>query len=222
MLSVDTEIFVQRPEEVTGHILHAARIDAVTNEIYTIHLKDCCSSFEVGSEIRLFFELQRKFMQQSARVEALFESTSDEIVEDGQDADDQTPQILSIVTLGEPASAENRECYRVLTMFTSMTAKIGDEDNCPLLDVSATGFAVMSHEKYESGRMIEVAVYYEGESLEGSVCVQSMRDLGGGQYRYGMHCADRRGSDRALLDGLKKICTDIQRQQLRRLSGKAG
>lgn len=221
MLTKESRIFIQRPDEAAQRILHAATVLAATDNIYAIRPAESDLAFEAGDELRIFFEKDRKFMQQAGRVEALMDPPPDDTDESQASPQDAAP-ILGVATVGEPASAESRECYRVLTMFTDMTVCVGDEDQCPLLDVSATGFAVVSSQELLVGQIVDVSPHHDGQSFPGQASVQSVRDLGAGRFRYGMHCTDERGGDRTLVNGLQQISAAVQRQQLRRMAGKAG
>lgn len=109
--------------------------------------------------------------------------------------------------------AENRECYRVSTMFRTITASFGDRDDCPLVDVSPTGFALISPADYGIGKTLEATIQYGGVEYSGRTCIYSKRILKDGRIRYGVNCIDK-----TYRDALQHITMDLQRQQLRRLA----
>jgi hypothetical protein len=226
MPAIGSEIYVQFATESKKRILHPANVRRTTSDGYLIQMLETDVSFNVGGEVRLFFDDKRTFMQQPARVDAQL---------DAVEMDGETPEhvpsmgvllagdandgpTLAIATTGDAVSAEGRECYRVLTVFSDYVATTAGEADCSVLDVSATGFAVICTQRHDSAATIEVTVSHEGDDVTGNVVVQSERELADGRYRYGLHCADSRGSA-ALLKMLQRISLAVQRAQARRLSG---
>ena len=88
---------------------------------------------EPGLEVLIYSHIEGKFMKQAARIDAVLASVKRDI---------------RFELTGEPVSAESRDCYRVSTVLTDLTAKLGTEEGCPLLDVSATGFGVAATGRY--------------------------------------------------------------------------
>ena len=87
-----------------------------------------------------------------------------------------------------------------------------------MVDVSATGFAVIAAEQYMVTDIIEVTIRFEGETFNGRGRIESARELGVGRTRYGLHCVDGKSTDETLSKGLQQISAAVQRQHLRRLS----
>ena len=208
MLSLDLDLFVRIPNETPTRVLHGAKVTGINDNLFSLELEEEGVVLEEKSEILVYYHRNREFLQQSARVETV--TTLD------------PKGIIAIELHGEPVSAESRECYRVSTVLSGLSATFGPEENCKLNDVSITGFSVTAAEKYEIGAHVSAIIEYEGESFSGTACVQSVRELGEGRIRYGLHCVSNEaegGFD--LQRGLRQIGTAIQRQQMRRLSGES-
>ena len=82
------------------------------------------------------------------------------------------------------------------------------------MDVSLTGFSVISPKKYRVGRGVTATFRYEDLQHTGHVYIQSMRPRRDGRFRYGVHCVSRE-----FQAVMQKISMALQRQQLRRISG---
>ncbi|MHC4129010.1 MAG: PilZ domain-containing protein [Planctomycetota bacterium] len=141
-------------------------------------------------------------MKQPARLDAV-----------GQD--DPTP-VVGFQTTGEPVSAEGRERFRVSTVMADLTATVGAEAECKLLDVSTTGFAVEATQRYEIGQVVSVTLRYQDRQFSGKARIQSIRELELGRIRYGLHAVDDKASGGELRKGQQHITAAIEREQLRR------
>lgn len=206
MLSKDAEIFVQFPEESAQRILHPAKIRETSEGALTIEFSAEHCAPVAGKTLILYFEKNQEFMQQPARIEVVFE------VGDSP--------VCAVQPLGEPTSAESRQCFRVSTVTSDLAATFGEENDCKVLDISTTGFSLASEQRIRVGEFVPVAIGYEGDRFEGQACVQSVAAINGGGYRYGLLVINGRDSAGNLPAGLRKISMDVQRQQLRRLAGK--
>ena len=205
MVGIGSGFFVQIPNASGQRILHPARVCGQVDGVLTAELEERDIEVEEGQGVPVFFEEHREFLQQPACIQAVDEADA--------------KIIISFETKGEAVSANSRQCYRVSTVMTGMTASLGDETSCPLLDVSATGFAAIAGSIYNIGDLVDAVLELDGQEYSGRIAVQSVRELSKGRIRYGTHCADDgKGSD-ALKSGLSKVSMFVQRQQLQRLSG---
>lgn len=206
MLDLDIDLFVRISIEEPTRVLHAAKVIGKKENLFSIEFEEAGITPEEKSEILIYYHSNREFVKQSAWIETI--ST-------------QEPKCILVIALhGEPISAESRECYRVSTLLSSLSTTFGPEKNCQTNDVSITGFSVTASQKYEIGAHVPATLQHEGESFSGIACVQSIRKLGKGQIRYGLHCVSGQGEgDFILQRGLRQIVTAVQRQQMRRLSG---
>jgi len=125
-------------------------------------------------------------------------------------------QIVGIRPIGDPVSAEGRQCYRVSTLIANLTATLGKKENCQLADVSTTGFSIISSESFSIGNQVPVELRYEQERFPGIGCIQSIKEIGPNRYRYGMHCVESKKTGSDLTRGLQHISMAVQRIQLKR------
>ena len=193
-----SDFFIEFPGSSSGRILHAGTVIGMQESSVLVQPK-ASLALEPGQDIRIFFERDREFMQQPARVEA---SLEDECL------------TLAIQPLGEAVSAESREYYRVSTVFADLSIDFGGE-TCQLTDISALGFSVLSQDQHARGDIVSATISHEGTSYRGEAQVQSVTDLGGTQ-RYGLVCASEKSSGATLQKGLQKVSMDVQRSQLKR------
>lgn len=228
MPSVGTDLFVQFPSESSQHVLHPGMVRQATSGGFIVQVDEADLPAEAGQEVLIFFEHQRQFMQQPARIDVVMESGPDVEDENAEAAPPSAQRILSgndepmgpmlgIETTGDMVSAESRECYRICTVLADITATVGDETDCPVLDVSATGFAVFATQQHPVAGRLHIELSFDGHAAAGDVCIQSSRELADGRYRYGLHCATK--GDQAFARAMQQISMAVQRAQLRRMSG---
>ena len=204
MLSIGDGYFIETSTQSTSRILHPAKILGNKDGRYIAEIETASLSFEEGMEFQVYFMPNQEFMKQAARIESVPEV-------------EPTPTI-EFITVGEPVSAENRQHFRVSTVMSDLTATLGKQTDCKLLNVSTVGFCVLATAHYDVGSTVTASVTFEGKTYSGRGCVQSIRPMGKGQIRYGVHCVDINGSEGLLEMGLRKLTTTIQRNQLRRLA----
>ena len=87
-----------------------------------------------------------------------------------------------------------------------------------MVDVSATGFAVIAGKQYKACDIVEATIRFETETFSGRGRIESIRELSAGRFRYGLHCVDGTATDETLRKGLPQISAAVQRQHLRRLA----
>ena len=205
MLSTDSGFFLRIPDESDERVLHPAKVVEVQDGIYTAQLEEPDLPLTAGQNVLLYYEIDRKFMQQAARIDAVLQVEPEAIV--------------GLETIGAPMSAEERQWYRVSTTLADLTAKIDSEEPCPIQDVSSVGLAVLSRNRHHVGAVVTASVHHEGRHYAGSATVQSIREMGDGWCRYGLACADDKQGGAELSKCLHTITMAIQRQQLRRRAG---
>ncbi len=197
-----SDFFVQLPSESNARILHGGTVAGVEDGVVRFKANDRLE-LEPGQDIRIYFERQREFMQQPATIEAVL--------------DEGGSCIFAIRPEGEPVSAENRQCYRVSTIFANLSIELAGE-TCSLTDVSVQGFSLISTKPYKQGQTLPIRLLHEGKVYEGNAQVQSIKDLGG-KTRYGLLCAGKASGPASLPKGLQQVSMSIQRMQLRRRAG---
>lgn len=204
MIREEQEVFIQFPGEAKRRILHPARVTKVHRHEVELRPTDEYLPLEADQNIRVFHQA-RDFMQQTATVVSV--------------ADGAGERGVGIVLTSEAVSAESRTSFRVSTVITELTASVGSEPSCKLVDVSMMGFAVIATAKYTVGEILETELRFEGSTYPGQTCVQSVRDLGAGRMRYGLLplASDTNGTK--MFAGMQAMTTALQRRQLQRLAG---
>ncbi len=204
MLGMDKELFVQISGESDRRILHPAKVVGVTDGVFTAEPEETDLELCDGQEVLVYYNVRRDFVKQAARVSGELQTE---------------PRVMfSFETLGDTISADGRECYRVSTVISDLTAELGTETECKLLDISTTGFAVESTQSFNVAGIVDAAISHDGERFAGPVCIQSVRELRRGGIRYGVSCAEDRSSQSNLLEGVRRVSTAVQREQLQRLA----
>jgi hypothetical protein len=207
MPSIGHTLYVKFPGNSSKRILHPCTVTQVSDsDSLTVLPEDQELNIEVGQEFLIYFETKRQFMQQPAKAEALLDIDSGTVV--------------ALQTIGEPVSAESRQCYRVNTVVSNLSVTFDGVENCSLRDVSVTGFAVISHKPYKAGQVIDAELLFEANRFTGQTSIQSVSVLPDGKTRYGVNCVKATGTD-TLANGVQKISMAVQRQQLSRLAGGA-
>ncbi|MBI1336936.1 MAG: hypothetical protein GC164_08240 [Phycisphaera sp.] len=206
MLVKDQNVFILLESDSSQRILRQGVVIECNDESFTAQFTETLA-LQVGQSVLAHAEVNRRFMQQGATVTALLED----------------PNNLTIVfnRVGEPISAESRNAFRVSVAAANLTAVVADDKSARLLDVSATGFGVVSSEKLKVGQMLEATLSYNGQSYTGPARVQCVKDYSPTQYRYGLHAVEERrfGKKNAdLTKGLATISSAVQREQLNRLA----
>jgi len=204
MLASGTKIFLNLPHGSQRHVLHPATVTKAGKRDYTAQLEEADPILRPGQDLFVYYYLGPKFVKQPARLDAV-----------GQ-ADPSL--VVGFQTTGEPMSAEGRGRFRVSTVMANLTAAVGAEAECTLLDVSTTGFAVEATQRYEIGQIVSVTLRYQDRQFRGKARIQSIRELDLGRLRYGLHAVDDRASGGDLRKGQQHISAAIEREQLRRLA----
>ncbi len=207
LLSIGGAFFLQLPDEFPGPILHAAKVVGVEGNTYTAELEEHGPDIAEGQDLLIFYEARRDFLQQAAHILKIL--------------GDEPTSTIEFETTGEPVSTQSREFYRVSTVTAGLTAELAGEDRCQLLDVSCTGFSVISSRDHVIGSIVEATLSYLGEKYNGKVSVQSIRELSKGRIRCGLYCLEDRASAGNMLRGLQVMTFSLQSEQLRRLAGTA-
>jgi len=199
----DTVFYLQIPEESEEHILYPTMVQGWNVHGYSAWWPTIYIAPEIGQELLIFYETERGFVKQGARIKMV--SKTDSIT------------TFRFELTGDPVSAEHRECYRVSTVMDEVIATIGAEENCPVVDVSATGFAVVTSRRYRTATVVDATVHYAGTAFRGKGRIENVRELKHGRIRFGVHCISDKETGGTLQAGLPTICASVQREHLRRL-----
>lgn len=204
MLKKDQKVFVRLPKEDAPpkRTLRPGVIAAVEEDRFVVQLEDACDGIEESMDAFVHFDEKRKFFQQSMKV---VQKQSAE------------PPVFAMKLQGQAVSAESRQNYRVSCLGANVTATVGDEAGCAVVDLSATGLAFYSHEAREAGQQVRIKLSHGGKEYSGRATIQSVRKINPRQTRYGVHCIEDKKDN--LASSLSSINAAIQSEQLRRLAG---
>lgn len=221
LLNVGDRFYVQIPNQTGERILHPAVIVEKDETKYIGEVEVSSPPLEAGNDIIIFFELNGEFMQQAGRIDMVKPSTatSGESSAASILINNLPGTTVGFQLAGEPASAENRQCYRVSTVMVDLTATLEDEVNCQLLDISSCGFSLLSSREHAYGSLVEVTLSYGQNKYSGKARIQNIIENPRGVYRYGLRGEEDSAIDRDLATGRQIISMEIQRIQLRRRTG---
>jgi hypothetical protein len=203
MLKTESVIFFNIPDVSEERVLHRAKIMTVKENLYAAELEEEGLDLKDDMGLFIYFKTDRQFMRQAARIGSVTETESNTLVE--------------FETIGEPFSAENRQALRISSVGADLKATFGAEENCDVVDISATGFAVYGSKEHAIDSRVEATLYFEGETFKGAVSIMAVVKRKG-RIRYGVHCIDDPKAGTSLQKGLGRITMAIQRKQLARLS----
>ncbi len=201
MLSPDKNFFVSIPAESEEQVLHPGTVVSVEDKIYTAELEEEDLLTKAGQEVLIYYEVERTFMKELAWIQKVIQG-------------DPKPAI-SFGTSGKPICTDSRACYRVPLAIKNLTANVGLEEGCKLLEVSQAGFAIIASHFLTKGELIEATLCYGHGEFSGRARVQSVKELGHGRRRYGFYCVDKKMADGSLPRGLHMISMVVQRDHLR-------
>lgn len=208
MIKAGTDILFQEPSSKTRRLRRSVVVDAAAD---TVAVKFAAEpfDFEVDQEVLMYFNVKREFMQQLGRV---VEVNIPEPSEGGE-AEETT---FVLAPIGDPISAESRKFYRVSTISADLKAKVGDETDVKVQDLSSTGFAIIASKEYSLGETLNVEIAHEAEQCHGVASVQSVREFGPGRIRYGLRALEEDPHTNDFLQVLQRISLAVQREQLQR------
>ncbi len=218
MLTIGQDVFLQLGDE-SRQMLHPSKVVEVTENALTVEIEkntfsfdveDDCRTLEADQEILIYYKLDGDFLKQAARIDEVLEPEHEE---NDENKDDQKKKFAKMEAMGEPVSSESRQCHRVSTVMAELTASFGQCDDCQIVDVSITGFAVISLEEFPVGKVVTATPRYKDLQPTGTVCIHSVRALRDGRFRYGLHCVEQ-----SFQEEMQKLSMDVQRQKLRRLA----
>ena len=212
MLKLGNDVLFQEPTVSSRRLRRSVVVD-IGQESISVRFVGEPFAFEVDQEVLMFFTAKREFMQQIGRITEIVAATAP--VDPEADAMKEGP-VFVLEPVGDPISAESRQTYRVSTISAGIQAHLGKESNLQVQDLSATGFAVLSDQRYSIGQVIDVKVRHGEEACHGLVSVQSFRELESGRLRYGLRAMEKDTHAKDFLRTLQRISFAVQREQLQR------
>jgi hypothetical protein len=184
--------------------LHAGRLLDASDDIgYRVRFEQAELEILQGDVLQVYFDWERTFTKQ--------------LVHAQERGGGEREICLDLRPIGEPVSAEARECYRVSARAANVMAHLGDSPACEVVDVSASGFSVYTREELQPGHALRATLLHEGSTIEGLVRVRNLRRTRSGRLRCGVSCIDDNGNS-GLGRALSRINLALQRAQLARRS----
>jgi hypothetical protein len=222
MVAVGTPVFLLLPDASIKRVLHPGKVIQFTEGIYVAQFGGLPLPAE-GTEVVAFYTKGNKFVQHRAIVTGrpeIGECTGGCAGEcTGESADrDGEPVKLAFRLIGEAISAEQRQIYRVTLPLANIKARIGNETDCHIVDISQEGCAAIARQEYKLGSAVKISFSYEGHEVSADARVQTVKTHGNGKYRYGLLIPDKKSPARK---ALLAISMAVQRQQLKRMAGAA-
>jgi len=201
MLKTGDRIHFLNPEFTDKRVLHTGTVQALEDGEVVADFPPPSFPVEADGEFIVFYESRRQFVQHMARIAEVRETE---------------PMLVARLELvGDTAPAEGREHYRVTTISADVTATLGDEQECKVVDVSSTGFAVLSTQACSIGESLQASIKHEDEVCSGLVVVQSVLERRD-STRYGLRYVNQGDTPSQFESGLNQISLAVQREQLAR------
>ena len=122
---------------------------------------------------------------------------------------------MTVRGVGDAQSANQRMSYRVNTVCSGITARVGGSSDCQIMDVSASGIRVEMNDPPSVGEAVSVSFSAFGRTVNGRFTVTRVSSETDAA-QIGM-AADP--TDRALINALTQFTNAMQQEQLRRRSG---
>ena len=207
MLTTGQTMFLLIPSATNQRVLHEGKVIESSATNFVAKFTSLPLPPVVGADFNAFCELRGKFYQQGTRVTE---------VRSVGDSASVLPTVVVFDRVGQPISAESRGVYRVSTVTAGIIAQLGDERNCPVVDLSGEGFAIVARGTYNLGSIVPVVLAYETSIIPCQARVQTMRKRPDGKLRYGFLAPQ---NERETRKKLQQLSIAIQRVQLQRLAG---
>ncbi|MEX0775394.1 MAG: PilZ domain-containing protein [Phycisphaeraceae bacterium] len=161
-----------------------------------------------GGTVTLFFFAGSDFLRQQGRLDVVTLT-----------AEELPRPILGIDRLDAPVSAESRQAFRITGFEEQVCVRIEKERNCPMVDVSLTGIAIVTRRRYPKGLVAMLEFIFQGQPYAGRARIQNLRELPDEHFRYGLQAAEERSFPGNLKKGLQALTLHFQRVQLRERRG---
>ena len=194
MLRTDGEMFILIPDASNKAILHPGKVMSCDDSKFQAASVEQITA-AVGADVNTFAAVNGKFKQQGADRSgvAIYRSRR-----------------RFFLPHGPIVSAEQRQIYRVSTVMAGILAQIGKELNCPVVDVSAEGFAAIASNPLQIGTLTEIGLRFEQIIIKTTARVQTAKTLANGKVRYGFLIPDKQYAARK---SFYQISGAIQRAQ---------
>lgn len=196
------DFYVLPPTDDPDQVLWLVTLDAVDGDEVSGTFTEDAHRLEPEATVNVYYSVKGEFMKQPSEVIPT--------------ADDAGPDAVRLRLRGEPVSANNRQAFRVSCVGCDITVTLGQEANCDVVDLSATGFGTYATQSLRIGDIVDAELHYQGQVYRGQVAVQSVRRMVD-KVRYGV-CVVDSPSGHSLVKALPQVNAAVQREQLRRLA----
>ncbi len=200
MISANTAVYLLVSGEANERVLHPGTVVGLPSADAMVISFDQPVAPSVGSDVNLFFDQRGKFFQQYGTIAAV--------------SSDDAGQTIICKRSGDAVPADSRGCYRVSVVAMSITARVCGERDCPVVNISAEGLAVLTELGHELGDNVDLTFEYDDQRVIGVACVQTVRILPGRKYRCGLMVPS---TEKVMRNSLQKITAIVQRKQLQNL-----
>jgi hypothetical protein len=203
MLTAGSTCFLAISSPQEKRVLHPGLVQALKGNHCVVAFEEPLA-FQAGEEVTLAAEWRNKLHQQGAKVVGVRASGPLPIVE--------------FERVGEPVNCEGRSLYRVSVALQRIPCRVDEQHDCLLADVSAEGVAVITSRPLQVGALVALKLEIDDLRAEGTMRVQTEKQIRGGKLRYGLLAVETRSPLRKSLESISMM---MQRRQLKRQSGAA-
>lgn len=204
-MKTGSDILFKEPTCKTRRLRRSVVTEA-SGDTFSIRFVVEAFEFQLDQEVLMYFSGESEFMQQIGRIQEIIER---------EEGSDEGPTFV-VEPVGDPMSAESRQTYRVSTISADLEARLEDDENLSVQDISAVGFAVLAGKEYSLGQILEVGISYQDNRCRGQASVQSIRSFGPHRIRYGLRAVEDDSHSGEFLQVLQRISLAVQREQLQR------
>ncbi len=206
MLKEGSPVYLGLDDPSGDRVLHAGIITAIAQDRWTIEFSNSELPIKSGDGWLIYYHEIQEFVQ---RVQ----------IEEQSKKGSRLRVVMKVI--GDVASPDTRQEYRVSAIDAGLTATLGTEEDCAVQDISMSGLGLVSGRKHLIGQTLDVTLHIEGEDFSGQMVVQSIRQVDGERTRYGLRGVFDAKDEDPLRIGLTQMALEIHRQHLRRISGAA-
>lgn len=199
MLKTGDVLYLRVPEDTNVRILHKSKIASIGDLGPTIEIDKSDPQLRAGMEVLVYYETNRRFVQQVARIERVERS-------------EPTPLLQLALTSGV-IEAEARAHSRVRWLCKGVVFTV-DGEKCPVLDLSPVGFAVASQQSFAAEQIVSVSLGHEGVEYRGRAQIRSFGQISdtdlvaAGSSRYGLQI-DHQEEGGTLSEGLRSLAVSL-------------
>ena len=204
MLKEGSPVYLGLDDSSGGYVLHAGIIAAIVQDRWTIEFENSELPIKTGDAWLIYYHEIQEFVQHVQ-------------IEEQSKKGPRLRVVMKVI--GDVASPDTRQEYRVSAINAGLTVTLGTEEGCTIQEISMSGLGLVSDRKYSIGQILNVTLQSEDEGFGGRAVVEWIRQLDGDRTQYGLRGVfDAKGSD-TLRIGLMRFTRAVHRKSLQRVSG---